>query len=101
MTAGSNTITLDPLGPGDLGSGEFSLEIDNEELGNPGEPKTPQAVTASDVTITGFAVQTRVTTGQGSAEATNDADMYMALTFAAADILEVTYSGTITFTVTN
>ena len=98
---GSNTITLDPAGPGDLGSEEFALGIDNEQLGDPGEPKTPLPVTASNATITGFSVQTRVTTGVNASEGTNDAPMYMALTFAAAGIQEVTYSGDITFTVTN
>lgn len=98
---GSNTITLAEGSGVPAGSGEFNLEIDNEELGDPGEPKNPQAVTASNVTITGFPVQTRVTTGVNASEGTNDAPMYMVLTFAAAGIQEVTYSGDITFTVTN
>ena len=98
---GSNSITLAEGTGVPAGSGEFNLEIDNEELGDPGEPKTPAAITSTNVTIVGFEAKTRVSTGQGAAESTNDADMYMAMSLSLTGIQEVTYSGTITFTVTN
>jgi len=101
---GSNTITLAEQTGVPSGSGEFAMEIDNEELGDPGEPKTPQAVmddSPGAVTITGMAAVGRVTVDQGAGEGTNDHDMYMSLSFATAGIQEVTYSGDITFTVTN
>jgi len=98
---GSNSITLaEGTGiPG--GSGEFNLEIDNEESGAPGQPATGEAVTSSNVTILGFETKPRVSTTETAAEGTNDADMYMALSLSLTGIQEVTYSGTITFTVTN
>jgi len=98
---GSNTITLNEAGSADLGPGEFALEIDNEEQGDPGQPKSPVAVTSSSATILGFESKPRVTTSQSAPEGTSDAVIYMALSFATEGIQEVTYSGTITFTVTN
>lgn len=82
-------------------SGQFSLDIDDQELGNPGEPKTPQGVTTSNVTITGLGTQGRTETIDNGDEGTSDKELYMALSFALDGIDEVTYSGTITFTVTN
>ncbi len=82
-------------------SGQFSLGIDDQELGNPGEPKTPQGVTTSNVTITGLGTQGRTETIDNGDEGTLDTVIYRALSFALDGITEVTYSGTITFTVTN
>ena len=98
---GSNSITLAEGTGIPAGSGEFNLEIDNEESGAPGQPATGAAVTSSNVTILGFETKPRVSTTETAAEGTSDADMYMAMSLSLAGIQEVTYSGTITFTVTN
>jgi len=83
------------------GSGKFNLFLDDEEQGNPGQPKTPQAVEDTNVTVAGYATMPRVTTAPNTPEGTADADMYMGLSFSLSGIYEVTYSGTMTFTVTN
>jgi len=100
---GSDTITLSQtaaLPPAT--SGQFTLIIDDETLGAPGEPKTKtQGVTTSNVTITGLGVEGRTETIDDGDEGTSDTQLWMALSFAVDGINEVTYSGNITFTVTN
>jgi hypothetical protein len=93
----SETIDLPPSG-----SGEFTLIIDDEEQGEPGDPKTKtQAVTTADTTVNGLGTLSRVSTNAGADEVTSDTPLYMALGFSLNGINEVDYSGTITFTITN
>ncbi len=99
----SNTIDLSRgMGVPD-DPGQFSLEIDNQQNsgGSPGQPKKPEAVTDTNKTIEGYKNVTRVTTGAGAPEGTNDHTMYMAMSLSLEGIQEVMYSGAITFTVTN
>ncbi len=85
------------------GSGQFNLVIDNElkVAGSPGEPKTPQAVTSTDAVIAGLGTLTRVSTNANTSEAPGPTSIYMGLSFSLAGIDEVTYSGTVTYSVTN
>jgi len=100
---GTNTITLSQtadIPPGT--SGQFTLIVDDETLGDPGEPKTKtQGVTISNTTIAGHATDGRTETIDNGDEGTSDTQLWMALSFAMDGINEVTYSGIITFTVTN
>lgn len=83
-------------------SGYFSLIIDDQQTGaSDGIPKTSQAVTSTNVTITGLGTQGRTETIDDGNEGASDKQFYMALSFAVDGINEVTYSGIITFTVTN
>ncbi len=83
------------------GSGQFNLTIDDQQLGSPGQPKTPQGVTSTDAVIAGLGTVTRISTNANASEAPGNTPMYMALAFSLAGIDEVIYSGTITFSVTN
>lgn len=83
--------------------GQFSLGIDNQQQGggSPGQPKKPEAVTGTNRTIEDYDNVSRVTTGAGISEGTNDHTMYLAMSLSLEGIQEVMYSGAITFTVTN
>jgi len=93
----SQTATMPPLT-----SGQFTLVIDNETLGDPGEPKAKtQGVTTGNVTITGLNALGPTTTVDDASEGTTNSQLWMAISFATDGIDEVTYEGIITFTVTN
>jgi len=100
---GSKTITLAGGTGVPAGSSQFNLTVDNELKGggSPGEPKTLQGVTSTDATIAGLGNVSRIATNANTSESTGNTPMYMGLSFAVSGIQEVTYSGTITFTVTN
>ncbi len=100
------TITLNTttsLPSPTLGSGEFALGIDDDDGTGPdvNHPATPQTVTKTNATITNYETVPRVTTAAAASEATSDTAFYMELWFAVNGIEEVTYSGTITFSVIN
>jgi len=99
---GSDTITLSQtaaLPPAT--SGQFTLIVDDETSGG-GAPKfVTQGVTISNTTITGLGAEGRTETIDDGDEGTSDTQLWMALSFAVDGINEVTYSGNITFTVTN
>lgn len=97
---GGSSITLSGGTGVPGGDGEFSLEIDDDTSGG-GEPKFPEAVTATNATITGHATDARTETTDDEDEGTADTALYMALSLSVAGVEEVTYTGTITFTVTN
>ena len=99
---GSNTVTLSGSTGVPAGSGQFSLEVADQTSGS-GVPKpaVKQAVTNTNATLSGHASDARVTTTVGANEGTNDTTIYMQLFLSMSGIKEVTYSGTITFTVTN
>ncbi len=84
-----------------LGAGEFSLFIDDVTLGDPGEPKTKQAVTSGNAIITGHTLDPRTETIDNGDEGTTPLPLYMGLSLSATGVDEVTYTGTITFTVSN
>ncbi len=93
----SGTTTMPPAG-----AGQFTLIVDDETAGSPGQPKfTTQGVTTSTVAITGHLTDARVTTTAGASEGNTATPLYMAVSLASTGIKEVTYGGTITFTVTN
>ncbi len=102
VNGGSDTITLSQgtdMPPAT--SGQFTLIVDDETSGG-GAPKfTTQGVTISNTTITGLGVEGRTETIDDGDEGTSDTQLWMALSFAVDGINEVTYAGTITFTVTN
>ncbi len=96
---GSNTITLSGTTGMPATAAQFSLEADDQEAaaGN-GQPKNPIAMTTGDTQVT---TGLRVATSSQSPEGTGDTDAYMAVWMAESGIAEVTFSGTITFTVSN
>ena len=99
---GTNTITLSETTGVPATSGQFSLEIDDQQTAaGSGIPKTVQAVTSTNVTITGHTADGPTATVDDASEGTDDTPLYMALSFAVDGIDEVTYTGTITITVTN
>lgn len=101
---GPNNITLAGGTGVPAGASQFNLTIDDQETGGaapPGQPKTPQAVISTDAVITGLGSVTRISTNANTAEAPGNTPLYMGLAFSGTGIQEVTYSGTITFTVTN
>ena len=93
---GAGTLTL--ADSGTPAAGEFRLNIDDATSGA-GEPTTAQPVTATAGTITGHAIDARVATAAGAAEATANLPLYMGLTLGSTTIPHGDYSGTITFTV--
>ncbi len=102
----TRTITLNTttsLPSPTLGSGEFALGIDDvgDTPSNPYNPDIPQTVTNVNADITGYGTVARVTTEPNVDEVPDPSTFYMELWFALAGIDEVTYSGAITFTVTN
>ena len=102
-SGGSNTIALSGLAGVPSAAEQFSLTIDNQSKGGglPGQPKKPQAMTGSTVTVSGYEAVSRVTTGVGAPEGTGDHLMYMGMSLSLMGIQEVVYSGTITFTTAN
>ncbi|MBN2048206.1 MAG: hypothetical protein JW750_10220 [Anaerolineaceae bacterium] len=98
-TTGTKNITLDPSGTPDA-PGEFALNIDDGTSGS-GIPTTNQAVTSSSVTIVDHGADARTSTADGADEATSNVDLYMSLTLASSGIDIGSYTGTITFAVTN
>jgi len=100
---GSNILTLSESSGVPPGIAGFSLEIDDDEAGGsfPGEPRTPQAVTGTTTTISGYDAVARCTTRSGDSEGPNDHVMYMGMWLSLMGIEEVVYSGLITFTIIN
>jgi hypothetical protein len=97
-TSGGNNATLDTDGsPGDAA---FSLTQDDAGDGS-GHPTTPQYVTTGSVTITGLGSVSRTSTNAGANESTTDTNIYMDCILGASGLIVATYSGTITFTITN
>ena len=78
----------------------FSLTQDNAGDGS-GHPTTPQYVTTSTITITDLGAVSRTATAAGANEATTDTNIYMDCILGTSGLKVVTYSGTITFTITN
>lgn len=97
-TTGTDTITLDPVAPD--AAGEFGLKIDDAGDAS-GHPSVGVAVTTANVTIDGHATDARTSTAPAADEGTSDVDLYMDLTLFSSGIDIGTYSGTITFEVTN
>ncbi len=101
-TNGGSSITLSGGTGVPGGDGEFSLEISDDGTGgDPGQPKLPSAVTATNATIAGHATDGRTETIDDGDEGTSDTALYMGLSLALTGVDEIVYSGTITFTVTN
>lgn len=99
---GSNTITLAGGTGVPSGSGQFNLIIDYQHATNPAAaPKSPQGVTSTTATISGLGALNRISPNAQQPEAAGNTPLYMGLTFASTGIQKVTYSGTITFTVTD
>jgi hypothetical protein len=97
-TNGGDSATLDI--DGSPAAGYFSLTQDNAGDGS-GHPTTPQYMTTSTVTITDLGSISRTSTAAGASESTTDTNMYMDCILGASGLKVVTYSGTITFTITN
>jgi len=97
-TNGGSSATLDADGtPGD---GYFSLTQDNAGDGS-GHPTTPQYVTTETANITDLGAVSRTATDAATSEGTTDTDMYMDCILGASGFVYGTYSGTITYTITN
>lgn len=97
-TNGASNANLDV--DGSPAATYFSLTQDNAGDGS-GHPTTPQYVTTSTVTITDLGSVSRTSTAAGASESTTDTNMYMDCILGASGLKVVTYSGTITFTITN
>jgi len=97
-TNGGNNATLDT--DGSPGAGYFSLTQDDAGDGS-GHPSTPQYVTTSTATITGHGTDTRTSTAASASESTSNTNIYMDCILGASGLKVLTYSGTITFTITN
>ncbi len=78
----------------------FSLTQDNAGDGS-GHPTTPQFITTTTADITGLGAVTRTATAAGANEATTDTNMYMDCILGPSGLIYGTYSGTITYTITN
>ena len=96
--SGGDNATLDT--DGSPGAASFSLTQDDAGDGS-GHPTAPQYVTTGTVTITGLDAVGRTSTAAGASEGTTDTNMYMDCILGASGLKVVTYSGTITFTITN
>lgn len=83
------------------GDGQFTLIVDDTTSGG-GEPKfSTQGVTTTNTAITGHTVDSPTPTLDNADEGTTDLPLYMSLSLSQSGVEEVTYSGTVTFTVTN
>jgi hypothetical protein len=97
-TNGGSNATLDI--DGSPAASAFSLTQDNAGDGS-GHPITPQYVTTSTADITGLGGVSRTSTSAGASEGTTDTNMYMDCILGASGLIYGTYSGTITYTITN
>jgi hypothetical protein len=97
-TSSGNNANLD--NDGTPGAGSFSLTQDNAEGVN-GHPATPQYITDATADITGLDAVIRTATEAGADEGTTNTNMYMDCILGASGLVVGTYSGTITYTITN
>jgi hypothetical protein len=97
-TNGDDSATLDT--DGSPGAGYFSLTQD--DAGDvSGHPSTPQYVTTATADITGLGSIGRTSTIAGASEGTTNTNIYMDCILGTSGLKVLTYSGTITFTITN
>jgi len=97
-TNGGSSANLDI--DGTPGEGAFSLTQDNAGDGEY-DPLTPQYITATTATITDLGNVGRTMTDAGANEGRTDTNMYMDCILGASGLIVGTYSGTITYTITN
>ena len=98
-STGSSTATLDTA-DGSPAAGQFSLAQGTASSGG-GHPSSPQYIGSTTADITGHSNDGRTSTAAGASEATNNTNMYMDCILASSGLAVGTYTGSITYTITN